>query len=92
MDRNMIFGGNPLAVALRLLVLSIVVGIVLMALGLTPDNLYASIARMVRRVYDMGFGAIEWLLRPLLLGAMVVIPVWLIARLVGLGKGGSPKR
>jgi hypothetical protein len=83
MDRNQLFGGNPLAVALRLAVLSIVVGVILSALGLTPQNLFYNLNMIARRIYDMGFGAVEWVLGYLILGAMVVVPVWFIARLLG---------
>jgi hypothetical protein len=83
MDRNQLFGGNPLAVALRLAVLSIVVGVILSALGITPQNLFYNLNMMARRIYDMGFGAVEWVLGYLILGAMVVVPVWFIARLLG---------
>ena len=77
------FGGNPVSVILRLVILSLVVGIILSALGITPDNFFYSIRLLVRRLYDMGFGAVEWAFGYLLLGAMVVIPIWLIARLAG---------
>jgi len=83
MDRNQLFGGNPLAVALRLAVLSIVVGVILSALGITPQNLFYNLNMIARRIYDMGFGAVEWVLGYLILGAMVVVPVWFIARLLG---------
>lgn len=83
MDRNQLFGGNPLAVALRLVVLSIVVGVILSALGITPQNLFYNLNMIARRIYDMGFGAVEWVLGYLILGAMVVVPVWFIARLLG---------
>lgn len=86
MDRNMVFGGNPLGVVLRLAVLSIVVGIVLSALGITPANFFYNINIIARRIYDMGFGAVEWVLQYLILGAMVVVPIWLIARLAGFGR------
>jgi Family of unknown function (DUF6460) len=89
MDRPTVFGGSALAVVLRLAILSIVVGIVLMALGITPDNLFANIATLSRRVYDMGFGAVAWVGKPLLLGAMIVIPIWLITLLMGIGGGQS---
>lgn len=85
MDRNALFGGNPLGVLVRLAVLSIVVGIVLSALGITPANFFYHINILLRRLYDLGFGAFEWVLQYLVLGAMVVLPVWLIARLLGLG-------
>lgn len=91
MDRNSLFGGHPLAVIVRLAVLSIIVGIVLSALGITPRNLFYHLDILVRRLYDMGFGAIEWVVQYMILGAMVVVPVWVIARLLGLGRPREPR-
>ena len=83
MDGNRIFGGHPLAVVLRLAILSIVVGIVMSALDIRPANLLDHLRLFVQRIYAMGFGAVESLLGYLLLGAVVVIPIWLLARLFG---------
>lgn len=93
MDRNSIFGGNPLAVLLRLAVLSVIVGIVLTALDITPRDLLWRLNVLARRVYDMGFGAIEWGLQYFLLGAVIVFPIWLLARLFGLigGRDRGPR-
>lgn len=93
MDRNTIFGGNPLGVILRLVVLSIVVGIVLSALGINPRNFLYHLNVLARRIYDLGFGAIEWLIEYLLLGAMVVVPIWIVARVLGLigGRRDEPR-
>ena len=38
-------------------------------------------------VWDMGFDALRWLWRYLLLGAVVVVPIWLIVRLVRVAQG-----
>jgi len=35
----------------------------------------------------MGFDAVRWLWRYLVLGAAVVVPIWLIVRLVRASKG-----
>lgn len=86
MDRNTIFGGNPLGVAIRLLLISLVVGIVMKALGIDLGNFFQRLNELLRNLYDLGFGAVEWLLEYTLLGAMVVIPIWLIARLVGAAR------
>ena len=83
MDHRTIFGGNPLGVIVRLVLLSIVVGVVLSALGITPRNFLFHIEVLARRIYDLGFSTIDWLLQYLVLGAIVVVPVWLIARLLG---------
>lgn len=84
MDRRDLFGGNPLGVVVRLLLLSIVVGVVLSALGITPRNFVYHIEVLLRRIYDLGLASFDWVLQYLLLGAMVVIPIWIVARLLGL--------
>jgi hypothetical protein len=81
------FGGSPLAVIFRLLLLSILVGVILEVLGLDPLNIYQSLRALVGRVWDMGFETVRWLGRYLALGAAVVIPIWLVVRLVRTTKG-----
>jgi hypothetical protein len=83
MQWERIFGGNPLGVIIRLVVLSIVVGIVLSALGITFDNLFWRLQILAQRIYDMGWGAVEWAVQYFLLGAVIVVPIWLIARIAG---------
>ena len=73
-------GGPPLAVALRLLFLCLLVGIILSALGFDPGNIVGSIRRMFESIWNMGWDAVRWLWTYLLLGAIVVIPIWLILR------------
>jgi Family of unknown function (DUF6460) len=82
-----IFGGSPLAVLGRLVLVSILVGVVLSALGLDPFDIVRSIERLIRSIWDMGFDAIRWLWRYLLLGAVIVVPIWLIMRLVNAPRG-----
>jgi hypothetical protein len=74
-------GGPPLAVLGKLIVLSILVGVVLAAVGLDPWNIFESVQRLVRWVWDLGFDAVRRLWRYFLLGAAIVVPVWLIMRL-----------
>ncbi len=81
------FGGNPLAVVVRLAIISVIVGIVLAALGLTPAEVVGALQRLVQRVYDMGFGAITWALQYFLIGAVIVFPVWAVLRLLKLSRG-----
>jgi len=76
------FGGNPGVVFIRLAVISLIVGVVLSALGLSPYDIINSIQTLLQRIYDMGFDAIEWIVRYFLLGAIVVFPIWLISRVV----------
>ena len=80
-------GGSPLSVAFRLIMLSILVGVVLAAIGFDPRNILYSIQLLFQRLWDLGFDAVSWLWRYFLLGAVIVIPIWLIMRLVRAPKG-----
>lgn len=82
-----IFGGSPLAVAGRLILVSILVGVVLSVLGLDPWNIIASVRRLLQNLWELGFDAVHWMWRYFLLGAVIVIPIWLIMRLVNAPKG-----
>ena len=80
-------GGSPLAVAFRLILLSVLVGVVLAAVGFDPWNILRSIELLFRRIWDLGFDAVNWLWRYFLLGAVIVIPVWFLMRLFGTPRG-----
>ena len=81
------FGGPPLMVIFRLVLLCILVGVVLRVLGLDPFNILRSVEDLIRYVWNMGFDAVVWLWRYFLLGAVIVIPIWLIVRLLRAPKG-----
>ena len=82
-----LFGGPPLAIVVRLILLSILVGVILEILGLDPWNIIESLRVLYQRVWDMGFEAVRWLGRYLLLGAAIVVPIWLIMRLMRAPRG-----
>lgn len=86
MDTRTLFGGNPLGVFIRLALISIAVGIVLKALGIDLRNFFDRLNVLLRHLYDLGFGAIEWVFEYMLLGALVVVPIWLVARMAGAFK------
>lgn len=94
MSLERIFGGNPVGVIIRLVVLSIIVGIVLSALGIRIDNIFYRLNILLRRIYDMGFDAVEWVFGYFLIGAVIVIPIWLLTRFIGSfrNKSGPPDR
>ena len=81
------FGGPPLSVIFRLILLSVLIGLILEVMGLDPWNILDSLRRLILRIWDMGFDAIRWLWRYLVLGAAIVVPVWLIIRLTRVAKG-----
>jgi hypothetical protein len=81
-----LFGDSPARLLLRLVILSLVVGVVLAALGVEPYDIVTSALRFVDRIWSMGFDAVDRVWRYFLLGAVVVIPVWLVLRLLNIGR------
>jgi len=75
-------GGSPALVAVRLIVVSFVVGIILETFGFDPASLFSDAVRAVRRIVELGFTDVHEVGRILLTGAMVVVPVWLALRLI----------
>jgi len=75
------------SVIFRLILLSILIGVILEVLGLDPWNIIESLKRLVLHIWDMGFDAVRWVWRYLLLGAAVVVPIWLVVRLMRVAKG-----
>ena len=82
-----VIGGSPLAVLGRLILLSILIGVILSALGLDPFDIVHSIERLIRSLWNLGFDAFRWLWRYFLLGAVIVIPVWILMRLFNAPRG-----
>jgi len=78
---NRFFGGPPLSVALRVILLSVLVGVILSALGLDPRDIWRSVADLIRHVWNIGWDAVVWLWRYFLLGAVIVVPIWVVIRL-----------
>ena len=82
-----ILGGSPLAVLVRLILVSILVGVILSALGLDPFDIVRSIQRLFHTLWNMGFDIVRYVWRYFLLGAVIVIPIWIITRIVNAPRG-----
>lgn len=81
-----LLGDSPARLLLRLVILSLVVGVVLAALGVEPHDIVASGLRFINHIWSMGFDTIDRVWRYFLLGAVVVVPVWLVLRLLNAGR------
>ncbi len=76
-----ILGGSPLGVLVRLVLLSIVVGFILHEAHIDPQDIFRSHQDLIRRIWELGLEPIRWLWQYFVLGAVVVIPIWLLIRL-----------
>ena len=80
-------GGKPGAVILKLAVISVIVGALLHLTGLSPAALFRGLAEMIRGLIGTGWDAVRNIAEFTLYGAMVVVPIWLIARALSARKG-----
>ena len=71
---------------LRLIVVSFVVGLLLEVLRLDPMTLFDEAVRTARHIVEYGLTDVRQIGRILLTGAMVVVPVWLVLRLLDAGR------
>ena len=77
-------GGTPVNVGLRLFFLSLVVGALLMWLDIKPADIVRELLLFVDRIWRMGFHAFRDLGAYLIAGAMIVVPIWLVLRVVNM--------
>lgn len=80
---NRFLGGSPGSVLVKLVFLSILVGAFLSLFGLTPPDIVRGLKHIIDSIVDLGFGAVREIFKYLVYGAVIVVPLWLIARLFG---------
>jgi hypothetical protein len=80
-------GGKPGTVFLKLAIISVIVGALLHLAGLSPVALFRGLEAMVRGLIGTGWDAVRNIAEFALYGAMVVVPIWLIARALSARKG-----
>jgi hypothetical protein len=80
MNTERFFGGSPAAVILKLAIVSIIIGVVLANFGYNLSNLYDALMRLGDWISSLGLDAVRRVLHYLLLGAIIVVPLWLLSR------------
>lgn len=76
-----LLGGSPLSVLIRLVVLSLLVGVVMATLGLDPRSLLRYAIDSFEAMFGYGFDALRNAGRYILTGALIVLPIWIVVRL-----------
>jgi len=69
---------TPIKTILKLLVASLLVGWLLKALNLDAKSLLEFIGGFADGLMNIFASIFEWSLSPILIGALVVIPIWVI--------------
>jgi len=80
-----LFGGSPASVSIKLALASVVVGLVLSLLHIEPQMLwldfFGAIADAWAQFWGLGWSALVSASQYLLMGAVIVVPIWLAFRL-----------
>ena len=79
-----LLGGKPASVLTRLFVLSLIVGALLMWLDIRPVDIFQGLQHFINRIFRLGFDALRELGEYFLAGAVIVVPIWLVLRLLNM--------
>lgn len=72
---------------IKLVVACLVVGLVLSTLNIDPRNILASGRAAIEWLIEVGGEFFGWAVTYILLGAVVVIPIWVIVYLLKVARG-----
>ena len=81
-DLTRFLGGSPTAVVIRLVLVSLIVGAFLMWLDIRPGDILRGVERMINGIFHLGFDAVHLVAQYVLAGAAIVVPIWLVMRLM----------
>ena len=79
-------GGSPVTVLVKLLFLSVLVGATMAMLGLTPGLLFWRLYDAIRQLIELGLETFHDFGRWILAGAVIVVPLWLVSRILAMGR------
>ena len=73
-------GGSVLGVAIRLIAVSVAVGVLMSWLNLTPWDMIDNFREALAHLYQRSSFILRGVFTYFMLGAVIVIPIWLIVR------------
>ena len=77
---------------IKVILASLVIGTILAHFGITADQLMKEVGLSAERVEDLARQGIAWALPNVLLGALVIVPIWFVLFLLrppGQSRGGG---
>jgi hypothetical protein len=82
---------SVLSTVLKLLLASLLVGLVMHWFDITPRSLISNFGATVERLFDTLARFVSWAFDYVLVGAVIVVPIWLVIFLAerARGKRGS---
>lgn len=80
-DVNRFLGDSPARTVLKLVVVSLIVGFLMAIFGVDPWDVIYSIRNFILDIWHSGFAALGRIRDYLILGATIVIPIFIILRI-----------
>lgn len=66
---------------IKIVIVSLLVGFALTLFDITPKQLLANVGGTVQSIFEVGVSMVEWAVPYILLGAVIVVPIWLVIKL-----------
>ncbi len=79
---NRFLGGSPLGVIIRLAILSLIVGMIMSALNWSALDIWSAVRDFFHQIWMLGFEAFGRFGQYVALGAAVVVPIFLVMRIL----------
>ncbi len=73
----------------KLAIISLLVGVALAFFDISPRSLVENLGGTVVEIYEVILRFLRWAMQYILLGAVVVLPIWLVFFLIRLAKKKS---
>lgn len=77
---------NVVGTIVKLLIASLIVGIILKFMNLDAIGFLRWIAGSFRDILGVFGDFVEWAMGPILIGAVLVVPIWFVVFLIGKAK------
>jgi len=68
----------------KLLLASLIMGLVLSYFDITPAELIREVPETIGHIFELLWNGLRWAIDYILLGAVIVVPVWLLLNLPGV--------
>jgi len=77
---------SAFSTVIKLAIISLLVGFALVFFGIEPADLVKGLGGTVVSIYELVLELLRSSMKYVLIGAVVVVPVWLVFYLIGLAK------
>ena len=70
----------------RILLLCLVVGLIISIFDISPEGVLGLLGSTVERIFSTIAGVVQWAVPYMLIGAVVVIPIWVVVYIIRVAR------